>query len=65
MMESYRNQGELSRRAVVAAGAVTALGATVVGGAGVARAAGKAVGGLKVGVGKAAFTPGASLLPLD
>ncbi|MBK3581177.1 hypothetical protein JHN63_46900, partial [Streptomyces sp. MBT65] len=41
------------------------LGATVVGGAGVARAAGKAVGGLKVGVGKAAFTPGASLLPLD
>ncbi|MFJ9246245.1 hypothetical protein [Streptomyces sp. NPDC101776] len=65
MMESYRNQGELSRRTVVAAGAATALAATVVGGAGSARAAAKAVGGLKAGVGKAAFTPAASLLPLD
>lgn len=65
MMESYRNQGELSRRTVVAAGAATALAATVVGGAGSAQAAAKAVGGLKVGVGKAAFTPAASLLPLD
>lgn len=65
MMESYRNQSEMSRRAVVVAGAATALAATVVGGAGSAQAATKAVGGLKVGVGKAVFTPAASLLPLD
>ncbi|WP_033282439.1 hypothetical protein [Streptomyces sp. NRRL F-525] len=65
MREQLQNQGELSRRTVVAAGAVTALAATALGTATSAQAATKAVGGLKVGVGKAAFTPGASLLPLD
>ncbi|MEV0907333.1 hypothetical protein [Streptomyces hokutonensis] len=69
MSERYQNQSELSRRTVVAAGAATALAATVVGGATSARAATgsatKAAAGLKVGAGKAAFTPAASLLPLD
>lgn len=65
MLERHLNQGELSRRAVVVAGAATALAATALGTATSARAAAKAVGGLKVGVGKAAFTPAASLLPLD
>ncbi|MEV0736186.1 hypothetical protein AB0I51_09485 [Streptomyces sp. NPDC050549] len=66
MSERYQNQGELSRRTVVAAGAATALAATVVGGATSARAATgtEAAAGLKVGAGKAAFTPAASLLPL-
>ncbi len=65
MREQQEKQGELSRRAVVAAGAVTALAATALGAAPSAQAATKASGGLKVGVGKAALTPGASLLPLD
>ena len=65
MREQQQNQGELSRRTVVAAGAVTALAATALGTATSAQAATKATGGLKVGVGKAAFTPAASLLPLD
>ncbi|WP_043686175.1 hypothetical protein [Streptomyces xylophagus] len=65
MLERYLNQSELSRRAVVAAGAATALEATALGTATSAQAATQAVGGLKVGVGKAVFTPAASLLPLD
>lgn len=49
----------------MAAGAVTALAATALGTATSAHATTKAASGLKVGFGKAAFTPGASLLPLD
>ncbi|MET7680414.1 hypothetical protein [Streptomyces sp. NPDC005423] len=66
--ESSVNSGGVSRRSVVAAGAVTALATavtTVTYGATAARAATAATGGLRVGVGKAAFTPSASLLPLD
>lgn len=65
MNERHWNQGELSRRGVVAAGAVGVLAATALGTATSARAATGDAGGLKVGVGKAAFTPAASLLPLD
>jgi hypothetical protein len=45
MREQQQNQGELSRRAVVAAGAVTALAATALGTATSAQAAAKASGG--------------------
>jgi hypothetical protein len=65
MLERQQNRSELSRRTVVAAGAVTALAATALGTATSAQAATESAGGLKVGVGKAAFTPAASLLPLD
>jgi hypothetical protein len=65
MLERQQNRSELSRRTVVAAGAVTALAATALGAATSAQAATESAGGLKVGVGKAAFTPAASLLPLD
>ncbi|MEU9448656.1 hypothetical protein [Streptomyces sp. NPDC048277] len=60
--------GAMSRRSFVAAGAATALAAAavnVVGSATAAQAATASGTGLKVGVGKAAFTPSAALLPLD
>ncbi|MEU4659441.1 hypothetical protein AB0G32_36860 [Streptomyces sp. NPDC023723] len=56
---------DVSRRTFVAAGALVAAAATVAGGAGAAEAATPSKTGLRVGAGKAKFTPDASVLPLD
>ncbi|MFF3500591.1 hypothetical protein [Streptomyces sp. NPDC003247] len=59
------SSGEVSRRVFVAATALAAAAGTVVGGASAAGAAPRSTTGLRVGAGKAAFTPTASILPLD
>ncbi|WP_062651606.1 hypothetical protein [Streptomyces maremycinicus] len=63
--DGYGSFPVLRRRTVVAAAAVAAAATTVVGAAGSAGAATRTKNGLRVGAGKAKFTPDASILPLD
>jgi hypothetical protein len=59
------SSADVSRRVFVASTALVAAAAAVGGGAGAAEAAPKSSTGLRVGAGRAAFTPTASMLPLD